>query len=324
MTMIGRAISGSILIASLTLAACGGSGAQMAAMPGSAPFAGMNSFGQQSSPTSYVFVSDSYSSAVREYAADPQDPGPLETITQGIGCPDGLAIDAAGTLYVANQCNATVTEYPAGSLSPSVTLSQGLPVPGFEAIDPNGNLWVTNAECPGNVVEFVPGNPSPVKTITKGINCPEGIAFDAAGNMYVATQPRTQALVAVYPPGQDHPSAFIGRGILIAPHGVSIDPSGNIIVADYWRARFFIFAPQTYKLIRKSDISHLACDPGGTALDTVNERLYIACTDIGNVAEYGEYGFGSERGARIRNYLQYAADVAVSPPLLPRHFSHAH
>ncbi len=45
------------------------------------------------------------------------------TITSGIDSTRGAAVDANGTLYVANEDNSTVTEYPEGTTSPSVTIT---------------------------------------------------------------------------------------------------------------------------------------------------------------------------------------------------------
>jgi hypothetical protein len=59
----------------------------------------------------------------------------IGTITQGLGQVEGLTIDGQGTLYVANVNTATVTIYPAGSVTPSLTLSQGLSRPYMAAVD---------------------------------------------------------------------------------------------------------------------------------------------------------------------------------------------
>ena len=51
---------------------------------------------------------------------------PVGEISAGIEGPYGLYVDAQHALYVANQKNNTVTKYPYGTTSPSVTYSAQL------------------------------------------------------------------------------------------------------------------------------------------------------------------------------------------------------
>ena len=70
-----------------------------------------------------LFVSDLDANEVRLYPAYTKNPTQSGTITQGIDLPINAAVDKHGTLYVANNGNSTVTEYPLGQTTPSVTLS---------------------------------------------------------------------------------------------------------------------------------------------------------------------------------------------------------
>jgi DNA-binding beta-propeller fold protein YncE len=79
-------------------------------------------------------------------------------ITAGVIAPFGMAVDAQGTLYVVNQHGSgsapgTVTVYPAGSTTPSLTIAKGLNNPQGVAVDANGNVYVTNrGPAPGIAV----------------------------------------------------------------------------------------------------------------------------------------------------------------------------
>src|SRR5262249_2574045 len=74
--------------------------------------------------TNLLFVANRPSEPVEIY--DKRPPYTLlGRITAGIRGPNGMAIDSAGDLFVANVDNQTVTEYPPGSFTPSRTYRRG-------------------------------------------------------------------------------------------------------------------------------------------------------------------------------------------------------
>jgi DNA-binding beta-propeller fold protein YncE len=83
-----------------------------------------------------------------------------------------VAVDAAGTLYVANYGIGKITEYPAGSTalsSPSVTLSNGISDPHGLAVDAAGTLYVVTNPSGNAVAEYPAGSTSsssPTATIS--------------------------------------------------------------------------------------------------------------------------------------------------------------
>jgi hypothetical protein len=183
-------------------------------------------------PKEALFVSQFESNSVTLYSPFVQ-PKLLATITDGIVYPGGLWVDRAGTLYVANEgtgtMGGTVTEYPPGKVSPSLTLSNGLYNPVAVAVDRFGAVFVSNLQC--CVVVFPPGQTTPSASI--GFQLPWGVTVDGAGNLFVA-----DFYVGVWeiPHGSTTPQLLNLQGL---PHGSSsgviglaIDRHGDLYVAD--------------------------------------------------------------------------------------------
>ncbi len=88
--------------------------------------------------------------------------GAVSTFASGLDDPGGLAFDAAGNLYIANDGNNSVSEVtPAGAVSTFV--SSGLSEPDALAFDAAGNLYVANNG--NNTISEVMPTPTPL-TVT--------------------------------------------------------------------------------------------------------------------------------------------------------------
>jgi sugar lactone lactonase YvrE len=134
-----------------------------------------------------LFVSDLDNNTVWLFPSKTVNPMPSGSITQGLDLPVNAAVDKNGTVYVANNGNSTVTEYPWGQTTPSVTLSTDIVNPNGVAVDSAGTVYVTSGASVGScyVLEFPKGATTPSVTVN-GFGLPIGLAFDKAGNLYVA------------------------------------------------------------------------------------------------------------------------------------------
>ena len=96
--------------------------------------------------------------------------------------PTGVAVDAAGNVYVADELNNAVEKVPAGS-DTVIVIDASITEPTSVAVDAAGNVYAVSAV--DNLVVKIPvGGGSPV-TIGSGFNQPFGVAVDAAGYVYV-------------------------------------------------------------------------------------------------------------------------------------------
>ena len=115
------------------------------------------------------------------------------TLSSSFNYPYGVAVDAAGDVFVAEINTASVKEIVAvnGSIpaNPTIrTLSSAFNDPIGVAVDTIGNVYVAD----GNnfVYEIVavdgaiPSNPT-IRTLGSGFNGPGGVAVDGSGNVYV-------------------------------------------------------------------------------------------------------------------------------------------
>ncbi|HCC57807.1 MAG TPA: hypothetical protein DEQ47_11200, partial [Solibacterales bacterium] len=175
------------------------------------------------------------------------DGGPASAAA--LNAPYGLALDAAGRLFIADLGNSVVRVIQTdGSIATAAGAGPRLRAPRNVAIDPGGNLYVS--EFSGQQVSRV--NPDGSLTTVAGsgvagfsgdggaatsaaLRYPAGIAFDAAGNLYIADSGNGRVRVVRHGicstlAGPGAPGAA-GRLALDTPTGIAVDASGNLYVA---------------------------------------------------------------------------------------------
>jgi sugar lactone lactonase YvrE len=214
-----------------------------------------------------LWVSDNGANAVyvftgQQLAASSSTLTPAITITSNpaLNGPLGIAFDAKGDLFVANNATTTIFEFKAGNLpaaagtfevAPDVVLSdngQGsIQGPWALAFDVGGNLWSSNANAPDTVVQFAAnslgatGAPTPAVTLAPkqvggnvSLVAPNGIGFDSVGDLATisANAPFGAALFSAFQVvagGAVTPAALlVGAGTTLnAPAGCTFGPEVN-------------------------------------------------------------------------------------------------
>ncbi len=172
--------------------------------------------------------------------------------TKPLSYPYGLAVDAKGNLYVANNGSSEILVYnPNYEQVPSKTITSGIVGPTGVAFDPQGNLWVANYGASnggddGSVAEYVDGKEG--LTITNAILGPEAISVDALGNIWVEndfTNVTVYGQLGIYP-NNDAPTTLLQAYTPSTPiYGIAT--SGNIFA---WGSNAAVnFAAETFLLL---------------------------------------------------------------------------
>jgi lactonase family protein with 7-bladed beta-propeller/NHL repeat-containing protein len=275
-----------------------------------------------------LYVSDSTHVAVYAPGAT-GNATPLRVITgpnTGFRGPAGIALDATGQLYVANQGNA-ITLYPPGATGnapPAATLagsSTGLNGPADIALGPAGQLYVTNA-LGNSITTYAPGatgNAAPTNTIAgsnTGLNGPQGIALDAVGRLYVANQFGNS--ITVYAPGATGnatPGATItgANTGLSGPEGIAFDAAGRLYVANRANNSITIYAPgATGNASPVAALTGAATGlsaPTGIALDPLGQ---LAVANFANLT-VTVYAAGASGNATPAATINVASALLFSP-----------
>jgi hypothetical protein len=179
-----------------------------------------------------LYVSEEYASEILIYPENGMFSCPIGMITNGVSTPYGLYVDKNENLYVANQ-NGTVTMYPSGSVSPTVTYSQDLGRPLYAIVDHNGDLFVGNGNGGtdgGNIVEYLAGSTTAHEVLQTPGTEVDGMDFDQLGNLYAAYRGGSgDGSVEEFAPGST--SGQVLGMTLDQPQGLVVDSGGNIVVA---------------------------------------------------------------------------------------------
>ena len=164
--------------------------------------------------------------------------------------PEGVAVDAAGNVYVADAGNNLIRKITPGGLV--TTFASGIGNPSGIAVDANGNVYVADFVnnlikiiTPGGTVRIFAGSgvagADDGTGSTASFNHPAGIAIDAAGYLYVTDEGdhlirkiTPGALVSTLA-GSGAPGSADGKGNAAsfnAPVGIAVDDIGNLYIAD--------------------------------------------------------------------------------------------
>lgn len=172
-------------------------------------------------------------------AMDPEGAGCGAQTASSFCGPEGIAVDAAGNLYVAATYENRVQIFlnPATDADPTVadlTIS-GFNTPRGLAVDSSGNLYVVNEFDPQKGIHIFldPLNTDTNRDvlISDGIIQALGVAVDSAGNVYVADVQANNVKRYNTPITGDRLMDQTYTGFDL-PHDLAIDALGNLYVSD--------------------------------------------------------------------------------------------
>ncbi len=166
-----------------------------------------------------------------------EDGNTSASYTIPIFMPQGLAVDASGTLYAANDASG-VDIYPAGSATASMTIVTGYPALGI-AIGANGALYVSDLS--GNVHVYPAGSATASGTIafagpTGFYALTTGLTADPSGNVFEAVSSTIPVLTpTIYEIAAGSSSMNVMTSYSVHPSdfdGVAADSLGTLFLTD--------------------------------------------------------------------------------------------
>ena len=215
-----------------------------------------------------LYIGDAYNNRVRRVTPE----GIIDTVIGGLWWPQGVGVDGAGNLFVADSTGtlfkrgagggvASLTAHDCGShLAPGLCAPQGI------AVDAAGEVFATDIYCrvrkidPNGAVRTVAGDERPDPTGNTTWTCgysgdggpatlaalswPFAVALDGSGNLFIAdTYNHCIRKVAVDGiittlagrcgvAGDSSGEPAAVDALLDKPHGVAVDTQGNVYIAD--------------------------------------------------------------------------------------------
>jgi sugar lactone lactonase YvrE len=236
----------------------------------------------------------------------------------GLNALYGIAVDASGNVWVANQNGNSVSEFgPTGNaISGSSGYGSGhLSGPYALAIDGGGNVWVTNNSTTG-ISEFnssgTLNGSSPFSG--GGIDTPVAMAVDAQGNVWTSNAGNS-SLSKFNSSGvaQSGSSGYTGGGIS-SPNGAAIDNSGDVWVGNYASGGTTIseFSSSGTPISGSSGDSGGGLDlPTGVAIDGLG-NVWIVNSAGNSLSEFGANGvaISGYTGGGLNSPIRLAIDSA--------------
>jgi serine/threonine protein kinase, bacterial len=146
----------------------------------------------------------------------------------GLYQPQGLAVDNAGAIYVAD-FNNRVVKLAAGSNNQTVLPFTGLNYPEGVAVDSQGNVYVADR---GNsrVLKLAAGSNNQTVLPFTGLKNPDGVAVDPAGNVYVTDTDNDRVLELAAGSNTQTVLPFTGVSV---PWGLAVDNAGTVYVTEH-------------------------------------------------------------------------------------------
>ena len=204
--------------------------------------------------------------------------------------PEGVAVDASGTLYTASTTSGAVfAATPGGAVRTLVPANGSIITALGLAVGPDGTVYVADTQNPsfaregepaGTVKRIAPDGAVTVVLSAKTgapLRVPNGIAFDASGAMYVSD---TQTGTIWRVPRGGAPTQFLTG--LEGPNGLAFDREGRLVYTAY-------FAGEVWRVPVAAEGTagtpeRLARDipnADGVAVDSTTGAIYVAANEYG-------------------------------------------
>jgi NHL repeat len=150
--------------------------------------------------------------------------------------PHGVAVDAAGNVYVTDSHTNRVLKLAAGSNTQTVLPFTGLDLCSNNieaatagvAVDAAGNVYVSDS-CNNRVVKLAAGSSTQTVLPFTGLNGPGGVAVGTAGDVYVADTVNNR--VVKLAPGSST-QTLLPFTVLEYPTSVAVDTAGDVYVTE--------------------------------------------------------------------------------------------
>ena len=172
----------------------------------------------------------------------------------------------------------TVSEFAAGSTTPSVTYS-GVSDPVALVVDSAGNLYVASYG-ESTITEFAAGSTTASATYSDGVFNPTDMAFDPFDDALYATNQGDNS-VSEFPLVELPVNTYSGN--LSDPQGLAFDSSGNLYVSNVDTGTVSVFAAGSNT--PTATLTAVGGEPYDLAVDS-SGNLYVASFDQSTVSEF--------------------------------------
>jgi len=235
----------------------------------------------------------------------------LKYTDTSLNAPTGIAIDASGNAWVANEAGTGVTELSTtGTVlstastgftgSGNVLGAQGI------AIDRSGNVWIANTAV-NSIVKLTSGGGFTGNYTSGNISGPTAIAMDSGGNAWV-TNFDGASIIEVSSSGTPG-SPITGTSSTISnPSGIAVDSRGYVWVSNAGPSTMVLFNNSGTQQGAFTDNNLLA--PVGAGVDPSN-NVFVAANAINGVSGFNSSGAALSNSPASGGGLSAPTGVAV-------------
>jgi len=240
----------------------------------------------------FSLVSGSSTPFLPALAATPNDwTVAIKYSGSSLNTPYGLAVDAQGDVWVANESSNSVTELTNTGTVAGTYSAGGILSPRALAIDTTGKIWVANTGGSSIVELNSSGTPlSGTLGYTAGsINAPVALAIDSGNNVWIANY-NGGTVTALNSSGTAIDSSpLVGGGNISLPAGIAVDAHGNVWVSNAGNGTVAEFSNAGVLQSSTGYTDGALIHPQGIALDS-NSNAYVAANFIAGVSGFNSGG----------------------------------
>ena len=244
--------------------------------------------------------------------------------------PYGVAIDAAGALYISDSHNNVIRKVSGGVIT---TVVSGITLPRGIAFDTAGNLYIASLDhrvrevaLPGWITTVAgtgaPGyNGDNRPAAGAQLNNPPDVAVDAAGNLYIADRQNNRVRlvtggVIVTLAGTGFPAYGGDNGLpniaqLMGPSGIALDNAGSFYIADTFNNRVRKVSNNVITTVAGNGVPSYSGDNGPSINAAINSPLGLAVDALGRIF------FADSGNNRIRVLTPLCSFVLTSSIKVP-------